>query len=474
MRLTQQLFKFSKLAVFLLASSFLNYTTLSAQGNGVSLNCEQSLDEAKNLYKEGKLQLVKAQFSPECIYGKRLSRENKVQAFRLFTETSLFTNEIDDATQYFEILLRHDPLFEVDSTDSWASYDLIYMSRTYKRNPVISWYASLGMNYSHIETLQKYSTMNNMTTTRDLSKFTIGWNASTGIEVPVYKNFDIVLEANFSNRTYHKSTNLHVVGSVNHAYGDTRPYLYSFGSTEFKESQLAIDIPVLVRYNYHWKKRIIPYGYVGVAPSMLINAKLKGLIRRNVGEGLGGSQVAGTTENTIFVTKHIENDANGNEDKYRSTYQSLRNTYNIAVIAGVGCKFRVRENFVFFDIRYNRFLNNSVNTKNRYTHQELLNRYAHVDDDFRIDNVAISFGFIKSFYTPRRKSEYNTRTAARNFDKEIESYKAAGITNPNVMDAETRQKLIDETEKNKQNYLDDIKAGRATTKDASKYINSSN
>ena len=467
MRLPHSLGYISSLALFL--STLISPNLILAQSNGIS-SCEQALDEAKNLYREGKLNLVREQFTPECIYTNRLSKENKVQAFRLFTETSLFTNEIDNATQYFEILLRHNPLFEVDSTDAIASYDLIYLSRTYKKTPIISWYATLGLNYTNIATLQNYSAMSNITTTRDLSKITVGFNLATGIELPLYKNFDLTLEGFFSNRTYHKFTHLHVVSNTNHVWKDQAPELYQFGSVEFTERQLAIDIPLTIRYNYHWKKKIIPYAYVGIAPSFLLNAKLKGLVRRNVADGLHGGQVAGSSENDLVISRSIINDVNGNEDRYKSTYHSLRNTFNFSVLAGIGCKFRVDENFLFFDIRYSHFLTNAVNVDNRYTQKELLNRFAYVDDDFSIRNVSISFGYIKSFYTPRKKKEYNARTAAKNFDREIEAYKASGISNPNVIDPETKKNMEDEMEKNKENFLNDIKAGRATAKDADKYI----
>jgi len=440
-----------------------------AQGK-TTTDCERDLDDAKQKYALGQLGSIRSFLSEECLFSKKLSRENKVQAFRLLTETSLFSNNLDDASMNFEQLLRYNPLFEVDSSDQWASYDLIYLSRTYRRNPVISWYGAAGMNYSRIENLQTYGGSNTIDPLSNLEEVVLGWNVSTGIELPVYQNFDLLVEANYSQRTYRRIDLLYVVSAANNA-GDGS--IFPFATLQFKEIQNWIDIPVMARYNYHWRKKIIPYAYVGIAPNFLLSAKLAGVIRRNEIDGRGGGQVVGDEKTEISLTPKKVFTNEGDEDPYKTTAKSLRTTVNVSLVAGVGCKFRLAENFLFFDIRYNRFLLNAVNIENRYTQKELLYRYGHVDNDFRIDNLALTFGYMKSFYTPRKKRLYDPLLAALAYDRSLNGGKkkkgqgeirkiTSEEVNKEVKDA------VNSSKQDKKNYIDAVRAGRATVKDLPK------
>ncbi len=451
----------------LLAAAAMLPQTAGAQGK-TQLECERELDDAKRAYLEGRLSDIEGKFSPDCRFSSKLSKENKVQAYRLLTETNLFTNRLDVATEYFEELLRYDPLFEVDSTDQVASYDLIYLSRTYRRNPIISWYGSAGGNYSRPEILQIYGASNTTTTPVDvLSNVTLGWNLSTGIEIPVYKTFDFMFEVNFAQRNYYLASLPQVVGSDNNPNGTP----FNFAQFQFKEVQTWIDLPVMIRYNYEWKKKILPYAYVGITPNFLLQAKLKGVLRRNELDGRGGGQVLGSDDTEIIITRNIVKDqTTGQEDNYLSTRNTLRAPINVSLVAGVGCKFRLGSNFIFFDIRYNRFLLNAVQIENRYTQKELLYRYGYVDNDFRIDNVSLNLGFMKSFYTPRKKRQYDLRLAEKLYDKKfaLGGKKKGDSGEPKTTDEDARRELrdaVNDSKRDKKNYLDAVKAGRATIDD---------
>jgi hypothetical protein len=450
-------------------AAFLPNTVL-AQAKSTT-DCERDLDDAKLAYSEGQLGSVRSFLSDECLFSKKLSRENKVQAYRLLTETSLYSNNLDQASFSFESLLRYNPLFEVDSTDQWASYDLIYLSRTYRRNPIISWYGSAGANYSQIETLQTYGASNTISTKTDLNWITLGWNIATGIELPVYNNFDLLVEGNLAIRNYLRADELYIVSSSTNVGDGT---VYPFGTLDFKEVQTWIDVPVLARYNYHWRKKIIPYAYAGIAPNFLASAKLTGLIRRNSTDGRGGDQVVGDQDNTISLTRKIVTDGGGQEDEYRSTYKSLRTGVNVSLVAGVGCKFRLGSNFLFFDIRYNRFLLNAVNIDNRYTQKELIYRYGYVDNDFRIDNVALSFGYMKSFYKPRKKRQYDPLLAALAFDKQMgigdKGKKGQNVVVKTSSEEANREMkdAVNSSKQDKKNFIDAVRSGRATVNDLPK------
>jgi Outer membrane protein beta-barrel domain len=440
-----------------------------------SLDCENNLDEAKRIYKEGRLSEVGDQIEANCLKVHAFSREKMVEGYRLLTETKLFSNELEEADENFAMLLRYNPLYEVDSTDATASYDLIHLSRTYRRNPLVSLYASGGLGYSKIMTLQQYGADNTVTTVSDVDQVTLGWNASLGLEIPVYKNFDVVIEGNFATRAYLRRDSLYLVGSEQNAKAEPTNQngvaKFPLGSLQFREVQRWLDVPVMVRYNYEWRKKILPYAYVGAAPNFLLRASLVGITRRNTTEDRGGGEVMGSEKERVIITKNIMQYEDGAEDPYLSTYQSLRRTINVSVVAGVGCKFRIERNFLFFDIRYTGMVYNAVNTANRYTQKELLYRYAHVDNDFRMDNLTLNVGFIKSFYKPRKKRAYNTDLAAVMFDKNVLNPKKAKLEEKEDKGEINQREFRDAMkalESQKRNFIDDVRAGNQKATDAGK------
>jgi len=449
---------------------FLMPTIGFAQQAKTTLTCENDLDDAKNAYYKGDLKAVADNIENSCLAADLYARPKMVEGYRLLTESYLFRNENRRAQESFEKLLRYNPLFEVDSTDPNASYDLIHLSRTYRRNPIISIYGSAGINYSRVNVLQPYSPFNSTTSKSFYNQVTVGWNANLGFEVPVYKNYDFMMEANFASRSYARTDSLFVTAGNNNAAEVSSAF--AFGSLQFKEVQIWLDVPIMARYNYHWRKKIIPYAYAGVAPNFLLRSSLRGITRRNVNDGRGGGQVAGNEKEIIVITRHIAKDESGVEDPYVSTYNSLRSMFNVSLVAGVGCKFRIERNFMFFDIRYNRFMLNAVDINNRYSQKELLYKYAFVDNDFRLDNISVSFGFMRSFYQPRKTREYDPVLAAKAFDKAQKKKEKEAARNGEIIRGtntqETQRNVKEDAEeakrkeKQRKNFIDDVRAGRRT------------
>ncbi len=450
---------------------FLMPTIGFAQQAKTTLTCENDLDDAKNAYYNGDLKAVADNIESSCLSAGLYSRPKMVEGYRLLSESYLFRNENRRAQESFEKLLRYNPLFEVDSTDPNASYDLIHLSRTYRRSPLISIYASAGLNYSRVNVLQNYTSFNAVTSKSFYNQITVGWNANLGFEVPVYKNYDFMMEANFSSRSYARTDSLYVTAGNNNAAEVSSAF--AFGSLQFREVQYWLDVPVMARYNYQWRKKIIPYAYAGVAPNFLLRSSLRGITRRNVNDGRGGGQVAGSEKEIIIITRYTKIDEETNEkDLYASTESSLRSMFNVSLLAGVGCKFRVERNFMFFDIRYNRFLLNAVDINNRYSQKELLYKYAFVDNDFRLDNISISFGFMRSFYQPRKTREYDPVLAAKAFDKAQKKKEKEAARNGEIIrgtNTEETQRSVKEDaeeakrkEKQRKNFIDDVRAGRRT------------
>src|SRR5690606_1268010 len=144
--------------------------------------------------------------------------------------------------------------------------------------------------------------------------------------------------------------------------------------------------------------------------------------------------------------------------------ESLRNMFNVSVVAGLGAKFRLGRNFLIVEARYNRFLLNSVNKTNRYSNPELVYQFAYVDNDYRMDNFSLSVGFEKSFYKPRKKHKYDPVYVDKRLEQLLRKEKN---TAKRTTDAELKRELnnfVRELERDKPGILDDVRRGRASSR----------
>ncbi len=436
-------------------------TFISSLGFSQSLDptiCNDRLEEAKKSYNAGLLSEVKDKIE-DCLSERPLifSREKMIEGYKLLTESFLFRNEIGEGTISYENLLRFNPLYEADSTDPNNSYDLIYLSRTYRTKPLISVYANLGTNYSLLEILQNYNTDNNNRTAENYRQFTLGYNAALGLEIPIWRDFTVAVEGNFAMRSYLYSDTMFLSANLS----NPRQEEYQYSVLQFNERQFYIDIPVMIRYEHYLKKnkKIIPYAYLGFAPNFLLGSSFVNIRRNTSKETLGGGAIVGGEINIPIsgpgLRTYSEN--SGSEPS------SLRNKINVSGIVGIGAKFRIGSNFLIVEARYNRMLLNSVNLDNRYSNRELVYQFGHVDNDFRIDNFSLSVGFEKSFYKPRKKRKYNPTLVGNRLNKLLKREKNNA---KRTTDAELKRELnsfIRDLERDKPGILEDVRRGRASS-----------
>jgi hypothetical protein len=103
-----------------------------------------------------------------------------------------------------------------------------------------------------------------------------------------------------------------------------------------------------------------------------------------------------------------------------------RNRLNQSIIFGGGLKYKLGLDFVFVDLRYSAGLKNIVSPEHIYgdhnydqTSGEWVisttpaTGFANVDDLFRLDNISISFGFLRPLYKPRQLKRARTNGVLR-------------------------------------------------------------
>ncbi|CAA6810838.1 MAG: Unknown protein [uncultured Aureispira sp.] len=423
-------------------------------------NCQ--LDEAKKWYEEGELEKI------ESIEGcakdpKSMSTEKRLEAFQLITESYLYRDKVGAADKSFREILKIDPLYQPDTIgDSYQSYDMIYLSKTFTRRPIFSMYFGGGANFSLIEQLENYG-VDNTSGTADhegyLREIVVGANATVGFELPLLYNFDLTVDATFAYRTYAFGDSMYIsanranpTGLITSELNKEDLLLYS--NLQFKENQFWIDIPLMLRYNVTKFKGLLPYVYAGVAANFLLHADLTDVSRRTTPEGIR-AELGGQSTNSASIV--ISGEGTEGTDEYRP---SLRTKVNVSFVAGAGIKFRLGRNFLYADFRYSRMFLNNVNLDNRYSNSELVYYHGHVDNDFRTDNFALTVGFIKSFYVPRKKHQYNPLIIDSKYSKFLEKER-------NYVKKETDEDLkreltstLKEFEQEQPSLIEDVQKGR--------------
>lgn len=427
--------------------------------------CESKLDDAKMYYESGLLEKVVGEDGVKtCLDSKHsLSKEKRIEGYRLLTETNLYQNQIGMADENFKSVLRLDPLYRVDTTDPTASYDLIYLARTFRRKPMISVYGGAGVNYSRLEVLQTYGTDNTSDPHTDLNDIVVGFNGTVGMEIPVWRNFDFAMDVNFLLRTYKFLDSLYANVTITDARQNDEitsvdpDAALRYGAFSFRENQLWIDIPVMARYNFG-EKKIIPYIYVGANANFMISAALNGVRRTTVEEAdlNAGNQV----EENVRIRISQYTDRPETQGGQAIKYLSLRNTFNFSLVAGAGVKIRVGRNFLFADLRYTRFFFNMANPENRYSRPELMYRFNYVSNDFKMDALSLNVGFMASFYKPTKKRAYDDKVLQFRLDKLLRDQRRKA---KNVTDKALRNNLessIKTLGREQRSIINDVKSGQ--------------
>jgi hypothetical protein len=85
----------------------------------------------------------------------------------------------------------------------------------------------------------------------------------------------------------------------------------------------------------------------------------------------------------------------------------LRNQFNYSLLLGAGISYKIGLNYLVFEARYSNGMMNMVNSENRWREDFAEGRAlkfpsGHVDDDFKLNSVAIFVGFVKPLYKPRK------------------------------------------------------------------------
>ena len=206
----------------------------------------------------------------------------------------------------------------------------------------------LGGNYSFIRLIEPYSISN----TEDYNgKYSAGLNLQFGIQIKRYinENIEINLDGIYTTKRFsYKIIQNDII-------------------TTYDEDHSTLSIPLTGTYDFNlgtWS----PYLRVGANLDYLLKATAT---FEKKDEGLKDSDVKIKDE---------------------------RNDYNISAVIGGGLKFNIKMGYLMLDVRYQFGFLNIVNPETRYSQDYKWDNYGYVDDDFTMNNLFISVGYVYPFY----------------------------------------------------------------------------
>lgn len=329
-----------------------------------AVSCAETLIDAQNKFKNGDFYSIPSLLKP-CL-DKGFSDQQKVEAFWLLTQTYLFLDDPISAEDSYLKLLKKDPLHVVN--EDLDPIDVVYLSKKFTTRPRIIASAHFGVNTSLIDVIHAYSLTQVEGEVDYAGK--IGIQGGIGLEYVINTHLSVGTELNVVQRRYTYSKSL-----------------FSIDYQEFTETQVLLDVPLLARYRFKTGK-FTPYFYAGLSFHYMLSARGDAVLNDRFLTSLETLPEAGFSE---FKVEGPPLDL-----------LEQRNKFTYSFVAGGGLLVPVKYNFIKIDLRMVQGMKNSVNQEEHYGNDELIFRYAYIDDFKRINNFMLTVGFVKPVYKPRK------------------------------------------------------------------------
>lgn len=341
----------------------------------------QTLTRANEEFTAGRFFGIPSLLKPCLDNG--FSNEQRVQAYHLLTQTYLILDDPIAAEDSYLKLLRADPEY-IASPDK-DPIDLVYLSKKFTATPVFTPHLRLGANVSAPRVIYGLST-EGYDVSRSNSLRT-GLQIGGGIDWNYNDNLSVGSELVFSRKAF--ATNISNISQDD--------------SQTFTERYTWLDVPFYLKYRDHFGK-VRPFGYAGISFNMMLSATVE-LATENRSPTLSGtgSQVPTEGPNVNIGYK--------------------RNFLNRSFIVGGGAYYKIGRDFLFADLRYMGGMTNLAKESEIYYNEDgtlatTIGRYRWVGDYFRLDNISISFGYVKPLYNPRKIKKARTKKVFKEINKD--------------------------------------------------------
>jgi len=344
-------------------------------------DCDVTLATAIDEFNAGHFNGIPALLN-DCM--DKFTREQRERANMLLTQTYLLLDDPIGAEHSYLSVLQANPEFLAD--ENRDPIDVVYLSKKFTAAPIFSWYLNIGGNVSSITVLNTWSAIGGP---QSKKKYTLrpGLQFGGGLEYNLYDNLAIAAELNYSFRAYKVTQS---------------GYFDGMDGTEVVDRQNELVLPLMVKYGASSGK-VRPYGYLGYSLSYLLRDVAT--IKKSNGDpqGEGSNQI-------IFT----------NDESPTLNYTHHRRLLNRSFLVGGGVKYKFGLDYLFADLRVVVGMNNVIKRPQgeaRFSDMPWVTQYGYVEDDFRMNSVFLSVGFVHPLYKPRKLKKARTKSVMKNIDR---------------------------------------------------------
>jgi len=324
-------------------------------------DCEQTLSLAAAEFEAGRFYGL-PEILKSCLKS-GFSTEQKIRAYLLLTQTYLILDDPAAAENSYLQLLKADPEYVANPVRD--PIDVYYLSKKFTSTAIFNPYFRIGANTSLQRTIYSLGTSSAIDSVSKDKTYKVGFQIGGGVDWNINDRWSVSLGVNYSRKNIQSS-----FFDGNSGY-----------QGRFTEKQDWFDIPLFLKYSFIDSGKLRPFAYAGIAANLLIAARLspEGTDRHAPTEG--ASQLSQSPDVDI---------------------KNMRNFFNSSFVLGGGTKYKVGKNFFYVDLRYMVGLTNVAKNSG---FNPLLVQFQYQSDYFRLDNLSISFGYVKPLYNPRKKKK---------------------------------------------------------------------
>lgn len=351
--------------------------------------CIQNLNQAEDRYAAGNLQGI-GNLLNGCIAADNYSKAEKIRAYKLLTLVAIFNDNELLAEENMVNLLKADPEHEYDRILDPAEFISLY--NKFRIQPIFRVGIKVGANLSETNVIASYNTDNGFSDPKAYSQ-ELGIGGEISVEREFFKYFEGVGSIGYHRRSFSWTQDpFGFEGNEVTQQDEAQP---SDGASLVQENQNWLDGNLAVRAFYRFNK-LYPYVFGGIGFNYL----------------LSNAEIA--ERGAVSTGANVDLVETGN-----------RNQLNYSAFGGVGLKYRVGVDFMTLEFRYINGLTDIVDSKNRYPipstfeslenpnnttvnnqRQDRLFKTGVVDDNFGVNSLMISLGFVKSIHSPKKLSAY--------------------------------------------------------------------
>lgn len=363
------------------------HTTVMAQD---VVGCNQMLDDAREAYNAGMVELVPELLLP-CIES-GLSGPNKAEAYKLVINAYLVDYLPDEAATMMATFLEENPNYQAQSADPEEFKQLLEVKKQEREVAAAAAIAAArARQIEEQEALRKAEEENKqdrraqstaiLNTDKPRIGFVLGATGTKGvltepysIAVPLQDEGAFSLSPGFllGAKVDLPLSELVEIGlglyynRVNLAYSAVP---FDFTSYKYHECQNRIQLPVSMAVYVNPSAQIRAYFRLGVVTDYLISASAYGSRTYN---GTG----------TYLPDVELE----------RMSITDTRSRMNMHGLLGAGVMIPLQRSFLFVELTYTAGLFQANVEENRYDSQDIVWLLYHVDSNFRISQLGLNFG----------------------------------------------------------------------------------